>query len=491
MSRRTLAIALLLALAVAVVAVAASSSGDDPYRVRAIFDNAVATVPGEDVKVAGVVVGRIESLDVTPDKKAALVLRIDDRRFTPFRANARCTIRPQSLIGEKFVACDPGTSSAPALRRIERGPGKGQHLLPISNTSSPVDVDLINNVMRLPFRQRLAIVIDELGTGLAGRGRELNEVIHRANPALRETDQVLAILARQNRTLAQLAEESDRVLAPLARERQRLADFIVQANRTGQATAERRADIRASIAKLPGFLRELRPLMGDLESFVDQATPVASDLRRSGPDVSRVIEQLGPFANASVPAIQSLGEATRRGRPALLRSLDIVRQLGAFGRELDPVSRDLAAVTASLDRTGAIRHVLAFLLYATTSTNGFDSLGHYLRARLLVNVCSDYTAQQFTNCEATFRPIQGSSSASTAAARGGAAAADAASAPTGGNVPPTGSVLGGLLNGDDRASRQRERALQDLRVRAGGPSPALGGSRGEPMLDYLLGGTER
>ncbi len=58
-----------------------------------------------------------------------------------------------------------------------------------------MDIDLIGNINRLPYRQRLAIIINEFGTALAGRGDDLNEAIHRANPALRETDKVLAILA--------------------------------------------------------------------------------------------------------------------------------------------------------------------------------------------------------------------------------------------------------------------------------------------------------
>ena len=38
------------------------------------------------MKVAGAKVGVIESMDVTDDKKAAVVLQIEDDRFTPFRA---------------------------------------------------------------------------------------------------------------------------------------------------------------------------------------------------------------------------------------------------------------------------------------------------------------------------------------------------------------------------------------------------------------------
>ena len=105
-----------------------------------------------------------------------------------------------------------------------------------------MDLDLINDIMRLPYRQRFAILLSEFGAGLAGRGEELNEVIHRANPALRETDQVLKILADQNRVLARLARDSDQVLAPLARERESLRRLRGpgQRDRRGLSRAPRR-----------------------------------------------------------------------------------------------------------------------------------------------------------------------------------------------------------------------------------------------------------
>ncbi len=106
--------------------------------VRAIFDNAGFVVPGEDVKVAGVKVGKVDSLDVTPEFKAAVVLRIDDPGYRDFRRDASCIIRPQSLIGEKFVECEPtqkravGTEPPPSLRKLDRGPGEGQYFLPVA-----------------------------------------------------------------------------------------------------------------------------------------------------------------------------------------------------------------------------------------------------------------------------------------------------------------------------------------------------------------------
>src|SRR3954451_24656753 len=189
-------IALIAVLAVAFAAILLTRKDEQHYKVRAIFDNAGFVIPGEDVKVAGVKVGKIDSLDVTDDFKAVVVLDIKDKGYQDFRRDAECTVRPQSLIGERFVECEPtqahqaNAPEEPALEQIKDGPGKGQYLLPVDQTSKPVDLDLINDVMREPERTRLSIILNDLGTGVAGRGRDLNDVIRRANPALLEVDKV-------------------------------------------------------------------------------------------------------------------------------------------------------------------------------------------------------------------------------------------------------------------------------------------------------------
>ena len=150
-----------------------------------------------------------------------------------------------------YVDCTPGTAAAPALNRDQERPGHG-HVLPAGHPH-----ELAGRLRHRPGHlaragpQRLAIILNELGTGLAARGSDLNAVIHRADPALGYTDQVLKILAGQNRALAQLATDSATVLTPLANQRKALADFIVQANTTAVASATRAADISKSIQLLP------------------------------------------------------------------------------------------------------------------------------------------------------------------------------------------------------------------------------------------------
>jgi ABC-type transporter Mla subunit MlaD len=484
-----LLVALLPWVVIGIVRESTDDDTSDHYFVRAIFDNASTLVTGEDVKVAGVPVGVISDLDVTDDKKAAVSMRIDDSKFVPWKADASCKIGSQGLIGEKFVDCQPGSAAADPLRKIKSGDGDGERLLPVERTSSPVDLDLIGDIMRLPYRQRFAILLNEFGTGLAGRGGDLNEVIHRANPALRETDEVLKILAGQNRTLARLASDSDTVLGPLARERESFADFIVKANETAQASAERRGDLRESIRLLPGFLRELRPLMADLEDFTDQGTPLLTDLNAAAPALGRLIRAQGTLSDASRESFPSLGDALERGRPALIDARPLIRDLRALGREAAPVTVNLDELTRSLNRTGAIERLNDVLYYLALVGNGFDGLGHYLRAGLITNVCSTYAVQFSSGCQSTFYDP----SAESASASGRLDPAQAkASRQTGkGSVPPTGSLLQDLLGkgGDPSVSRRREENLDALRRRAQQGSPALDGA--EAGLDYLLGSESR
>ena len=209
--RRLAALLLVCAAAVALLIAGSGAADDDAYEVRAIFDNASFLAPDMDVRVAGANVGSVADLDVTfPDEpahadgspepgKAVVVMRIDDAAFQDFREDATCLIHPQSLIGEKYVDCEPtqprapGTEAPPELAVIEDGErGEGQRLLPLEQNGKVVDLDLVNNIMREPYPDRFRLILNDLGAGLAARGEELAEIIERSNPALRETNEVLA-----------------------------------------------------------------------------------------------------------------------------------------------------------------------------------------------------------------------------------------------------------------------------------------------------------
>ena len=392
---------------VAVVLLATSAGGSNgSYSVRAIFDDAGNIIPGENVKIDGVKVGTVGSVVPTPQAKAAVTLNITNPGFKDFRTDATCTIRPQALIGEKFVDCLPtqprveGTPLPPALKRIPGGQeGAGQYLLPVENTHSPVDVDLLNDINRLPERQRLTIILNELGAGLAGRGSDLAVVLRRANPALQELDRVLKILAGENRVLARLAVDGDRALAPFARVRNRFADFIVQSNTVAQASARQRGPLERNLIDFPPFLRQLGPAMDRLGHFADETTPVFTDLKAAAPGINNAFTHLPAFSRSSETFFQSLGSTAKVSGPAIASIDPLLNRLHALGTAGKPFGGNLAELLTSLRDTGGLERLLDFIFLGAGITNGYDALGHFLRSEVIgAPGCLTYSVITSTAC---------------------------------------------------------------------------------------------
>jgi ABC-type transporter Mla subunit MlaD len=376
--------------------------------VRAVFDNSSFVIPGEDVKVAGVKVGTIRAVDLTAQNKAAIVLEIDNSRFAPFRADAHCEIGIESLLGEQFVQCTPtqpvpsGVAPAQPLASIASGPDKGQHVLPVQNTTTPVGLDQLADITRLPQQQRLQLVISGLGAGLAGNGQELNAALLRADPALAQTDQVIATLADQNHTLAQLTDQSDRVLAPLAAQRAHVGGFIQHVGTVAAAAAQQGAAIEQNLEAFPPFLRQLKPAAQRLDKLARQVTATLAPLQAQAPAINATVQKLGPLATSGTPAVKTLGNVAQRGEVAFPRINQVVGQLLNLATPLQPLASNLARLSSSFDNAGGIEDVMRFIYYYTGTVNGEDALGHYVRSSFEVGSCSARSSAKVGGCGSTF-----------------------------------------------------------------------------------------
>jgi ABC-type transporter Mla subunit MlaD len=396
--RLSAVVAALVVAAAAFVALGAGGGGARGYRVDAIFDNADFLVSGQDVKIAGAVVGRVTGVHLTRDRRARIEMEIEDG-FAPFRSDASCTIRPQSLIGEKFVQCDPGT---PKGRPLAASNGEGAPTVPLAHNHSPVDLDLVFAALRLPYRQRLTLLINELGTGLAGRPDDLNAAIRRANPAIQQANRVLAILDRDRHTLGRLIDASDTVIAQLARRRGEVTSFVDRADRVARAVAARRGDLGLAIHRLPPLLDQLEPSARELASLTDEARPVARDLRAAARPLKLLLSDFGPLTDAARPTLMKLDELSVTGRRALQATDPVAQKLLPVAQRLPETARLGRLLNENLRERGAVEGLQRFVYFATAATARFDRFSHILPSYQIGGTCQQYATTPVEGCSANW-----------------------------------------------------------------------------------------
>ncbi len=433
MRKGLLAIGLVVAVVVVVVLIGGGGNSGG-YVVRGIFDSGGFMVSGEEVRVAGATVGEIESVGVTmPGEvdsykngkpqvvpgKAVIAMKIEDPGFQDFRKDASCLIRPQSLIGEKFVDCTPtlprapGSKPAPELKQIPDGkPGAGQYLLPLENNSTSVDPDLINNINQLTYAQRFRLILNELGAGLAGRGEDIEEAVKRANPVLRDADRVFGILNSQRDQLTRLASDSEEILGPLSRQRSNVAGFFANAGAAAQASTEKGPALEASLQKLPAFLRELRQTMGSFEYFSKAGTPVAESLAKAAPALTQATRALTPFSAASTVSLKSLGASGEVAGPKLRAADPVVLKLRDLATSGADPTTELAQFLVSTRKTKGFDGLADLIYNSAASSNEFDQYGHFARTLVTLTNCNLYSTAPTSGCSANFNGPGSSASAS-------------------------------------------------------------------------------
>jgi virulence factor Mce-like protein len=397
---RKLVIALLaVGAAVALASAISDQGGGGGRRYWVELDNAFGMVEEGDVRVAGSNAGKVKKIELdTRTKKALVEIEITETRFGRLRTDAECETRPQSPLGEFFLDCRPGNDP----RELPDGGRIG-----VQHTASTIPPDLITNIMRRPFRERFRLILNEFGAGLAGRPVELNSAIRRAVPALRQSANLLAILADHNRTIRGLVRDADRVVGRLADNRRDVGRFVDEAENTATASAQRSDDIATNFRTLPGFLGELTPTMAKLEEVAREQRPVLQGLSDNAGQLTRFFDLSAGFSQASRPALRAFGDAARVGRQAVVAARPRIRELRDYAGPNVDLANNLAIVLEDFDDRGRAveRHplspggkgfsgteaLLQYILTQTIQTNAYDQLGHLSRVSLIDSHCAPLT----------------------------------------------------------------------------------------------------
>jgi ABC-type transporter Mla subunit MlaD len=387
--------AILLAIGAFVVIAGGASNGSSAagtYKIQ--VDNAFGLVSGADFKVAGVRAGKIQSIDLpkdcingggNPTCHAQVTVQVTQTGFGSFKSDAFCQSRPQSLIGEYFIDCQPGQYG----KTLKPG-----STIPVKQTESTIPGDLVQNVMRLPYRQRFTLIVNELGAAVAGRSGDLQDALRRAVPALTETDNLLNLLANDSHTLQQLTADSNSVITALANNSNQVERFIAEAGNTARDTATQQANLRLSLQRLPGLLEQLRPAMAKLGASTDANTPVLANLNAAAGKFATLLRDLPGFSHSALPAIKSLGQASVTGKVAVQAANPTIEHLNQFAKPAPELAQNLSIVLHDLDNRSravepdprspggkgytGLEALLQYAFVQPLAINTFGPLGHLL-----------------------------------------------------------------------------------------------------------------
>lgn len=401
MTRRLLVPLAVLAAVGLGIALLAGGRGADAggYRVDVVFDNARGLIPGQLVQVAGGRVGEIEEVGVTADFKARVSMVVDER-FAPFRQDARCTIRPQGLIAENYVQCDPGRPGAPEL---EGEPPT----VPVERTTQPVNLTDLFEIWNVPTRDRLSVLVSELGLSTAARGEDVNALLRRVNPALADARRVIRLLVDQRDDLTGAIDSSDRALARLAGHRDGVRALLRRAASVLTVTGNRRGELADTVWRLPGLLREARPALASLDTVAEHGIPLLASLNRSAPTVLALTEDAPALARAARPTLARLRPVLAEGTGVVDRAVPLSRALRVYARQSLPSARIAGRLLPNLDERGFPDNLARFFFYATLATARFDATSHILPAHVDFLPCSTYATTPQPGCRAGGSPEGG------------------------------------------------------------------------------------
>lgn len=444
---RAAAVAVLIAASV--VGVASRVGGGDDDLVRARFASAAPLVEGNQVKIDGVVVGTVEDFEVK-DGVAEVSLDLDDEAM-PLHDDARLTIRPVSLLGERYVDLDRGSPDAPVLARGE--------VIPLSQTTTAVGLDEVLNTVDPSTGDGLRALVSTLGEGMQGNGENVDAALRALSPSLRETRALAAVLDEHNELLVQLLDNFEPVAGALAtRDGEAMDELVDSSDVVLSAVRERQLKLEKTLERLPKTLAVLRSTLGNLRSAADDTAPTLAELRPLTDKLPAFSEELRAFSDVLDPALATSEPVLQEADKLLRAAAPVAADVRRSSSGLATTTTGLQKVTADLTRNR--ENLFNYIRYWALTTNGRDGLSHYFRVNATLN--PDVIAGLLP------APRQGKG-AKVDSSRGAAQGAPAPTAP-GGLLDNLGGILDGLLapKGDSATGLSKQQEFDLLGLLLGG-----------------------
>jgi phospholipid/cholesterol/gamma-HCH transport system substrate-binding protein len=306
------------------------------YTLHATFRNATTLTQQSPVRIAGVNVGKVTS--VQPKGNMAEVTFTVSNEGLPIHQDATITIRPRLFLeGNFFLDLQPGSPSA---RDLSSG-----STIPMTQTATAVQIDQVLTSLQKDTRGSLSRALEGYGKALNSKptpaedatqdpavqgltgGEAINKTFQYGGKAGRTTSIVNeAILGQHPHDLSNLVRGLRNVFHQLASTDGALPDLITNFNTTAGALAAQSNNLSAS-------LRELAPT-----------------LEIARPSLAHLNDALPPFRRLAIelePGVRQLPATIKAGTPWLVQTNRLLQndELGGTAKLLAQSAPPLAKTT--------------------------------------------------------------------------------------------------------------------------------------------------
>jgi phospholipid/cholesterol/gamma-HCH transport system substrate-binding protein len=321
------------------------------YQVKVPFTEASQLAEQSDVRISGVDVGKVESIELGPaGKEAVALLNIDDK-YAPLRASTRAMLRTKTLL----VELTPGAAGEPALH--------DGAILPAAQVTDSVQLDEIFQAFNPETRRAFQTWMQEAAVAIEGQGQNLSYAIGNLEPTFREFEGLFRVLNSQEDAVSTLFSTGAQTFESLRGREGELADLIRSSNELFKTTASRDKDIEALFRAFPTFQDESRLTIDRLKNFAvnadplsRQLVPVAEELSptlvafgKLAPEAKKLFEALPAVEKEAPTGFPALRKIFRDDFPPLLRASDpFVRNLNPIVTGLDLYKHELTATVGNL-----------------------------------------------------------------------------------------------------------------------------------------------
>ncbi|CAN5580744.1 hypothetical protein BH20ACT19_BH20ACT19_02380 [soil metagenome] len=323
------------------------------YDLKAELPNAANLVEGNEVRIGGARVGVIQTIDAKPNPGGRPTALLDlelDEQLRPLPVDSTFVVRSRSALGLKYIELTPGSAGAGFA---------ASSTVPVEQfTPQPVEIDDVLNSFSEKARVGAQRSLNGFGTGLAGRGQDVNTLIAEVRPLLDNLEPVAANLADRQTRLGRLFLE--------------LGDAAAQVAPVSEVQAELFGNLATTFGALAGVAPQLQELISEspptLQAGISELPRQRPFLRNS----AAFFRELQPGVRTLPATAPILADAFRVGALTLPRTPDLNRRLAGVFDELAELSEDPRVPRgvrrlASFSRS--LRPILAFLAPVQTRCN--------------------------------------------------------------------------------------------------------------------------